>query len=412
MRDDDPVIGTGGTSRPADVADVRTTNLTVVLQHVRRHAPCSRSEIAGATGLTKATVSSLVAELIDRRLVHETGTGGTRLGRPATALEAVGGQHVAAGLLVSGDQLTVVAVDLAGTTLLSWRRAYGGPATPGGRPADEVAALVRKVVTALRRRGKTLRAVSAAAPGVPDPQGTIRFPGHLGWPDLPLGDLLRQTLRRRPVDILVDSEAALTALAEQRRSAAPAGDMVCLVGGVTIEAGIVAGGRVVRGAHGLAGRIGHLTLDPAGPACGCGRRGCLEAYAGLPALIRAALPDTRADDVTGDLLPDLQRLAALAEAGDPACRGALAEAGRRLGQAAAVLAEVLDPATVILGGRFGPLGPWLTPAAEAEAHARTRGGTVAPPRIVASGLDPEAAAAGGAEEMLDRMAPEFIEGRR
>lgn len=397
MRDDDPVI--------------RTTNLTVVLQHVRRHAPCSRAEIAGATGLTKATVSSLVAELIDRRLVHETGTGGTRLGRPATALAAVGAQHVAAGLLVSGDQLTVVAVDLAGTTLLTWRRAYGGPAASDGRATADIAALVTKVVTALRRRGRTLRAVSAAAPGVPDPQGTVRFPAHLGWPDLPLGDVLRRALRRRAVDIVVDSEAAVTALAEQRRSAVPAGDMVCLVGGVTIEAGIVAGGRVVRGAHGLAGGIGHLTLDPAGPACGCGRRGCLEAYAGLPALIRTALPDTRADDVTGDLLPDLQRLAALAEAGDPACRDALAGAGRRLGQAAAVLAEVLDPAVVVLGGRFGPLGPWLVPAAEAEAQARTRG-TAARPRIVASGLEPEAAAAGGAEEMLDRMAPQFIEGRR
>jgi len=401
-----PVIGTGGS---ADVADVRATNLTVVLQHVRRHAPCSRSEIAGATGLTKATVSSLVAELIDRRLVHETGTGGSRLGRPATALEAVGAEHVAAGLLVSADQLTVVAVDLAGATLLSWRRAYGGPAAPGDRAATEIAALMAKVVTALRRRGRTLRAVSAAAPGAPDAEGTVRFPAHLGWPDLPLRAVLRRALRRHGVDIAVDSEAALTALAEQRGATAPA-DMVCLVGGVTIEAGIVAGGRVVRGAHGLAGRIGHLPLDAAGPACPCGRRGCLEAYAGLPALIHAALPDTRADDPGGDLLPDLQRLAALAEAGDPACREALAAAGRRLGQAAAVLAGVLDPAAVVLAGRFAPLGPWLVPAAEAELHARTAGG--ARPRIVASGLDPEAAAAGGAEEMLDRMAPQFIEGRR
>src|SRR6185437_11702068 len=109
--------------QPADFADVRATNLAVVLRDVRAHAPCSRADIAARTGLNKATVSSLVGELIDRRLVRETGITEHRIGRPATMLVLDGGHFAAIGLEIGVDQLTVVALDLAGVELVSWRRA-------------------------------------------------------------------------------------------------------------------------------------------------------------------------------------------------------------------------------------------------------------------------------------------------
>ena len=112
--------------QPADFADVRATNLAVVLRHLRMHAPCSRADIAAATGLNKATVSSLVADLIDRRLVRETGLTERRIGRPATMLVLDGSPYAAIGMEVNADYMTVVALDLSGQRLLSWRRAFAG----------------------------------------------------------------------------------------------------------------------------------------------------------------------------------------------------------------------------------------------------------------------------------------------
>src|SRR5690242_12190907 len=117
--------------QPADFADVRATNLAVVLRDVRAHAPCSRADIAARTGLNKATVSSLVGELIDRRLVRETGITEHRIGRPATMLVLDGSRFAAIGLEIGVDPVTVVALDLAGVELVSWRRARPAGAAGG-----------------------------------------------------------------------------------------------------------------------------------------------------------------------------------------------------------------------------------------------------------------------------------------
>ena len=122
------VITTQTGPQPADFTDVRATNLAVVLRFVRVNAPCSRADIAASTGLNKTTVSSLVGELIDRRLLRETGLTEHRIGRPATMIVMDGAPYAAIGLEVSTDYLSAAAMDLAGDRLLSWRRSYpGGP---------------------------------------------------------------------------------------------------------------------------------------------------------------------------------------------------------------------------------------------------------------------------------------------
>ena len=127
------MIGTRGTAQPADLADVRTTNLAVVLRYVRIHAPCSRADIAASTGLNKATVSSLVTDLLDRRLLRETGMAENRIGRPAAMLTLESRPFAAVGIEVAADHLAAVAVDLTGARLLSWRRAFPGLSATSGR---------------------------------------------------------------------------------------------------------------------------------------------------------------------------------------------------------------------------------------------------------------------------------------
>ncbi|MEV0732521.1 ROK family transcriptional regulator [Polymorphospora sp. NPDC050346] len=395
------MIGTRGAAQAADLTDVRTTNLTVVLRYVRAHAPCSRADIAASTGLNKATVSSLVTDLLDRRLLRETGLVANRIGRPATMLTLESRPYAAVGIEVAADHMTAVAIDLAGERLLSWRRA--SPLTgPPGKAVAAVAALAGRVVGKVTGQGRQILGLTVAVPGLVAADDTVRFAPHVGWPELDLRAQLVKALRRPAYDVAVDNDANLAALAEQRDGGyADIPDLVHLLGGVGVGAGIIVDGRPLRGGHGRAGQIGHLQLDPAGPECGCGRRGCLDAYVGLPALVRRALPDTGADGPVVDYAPEIERIVALAGAGDATVTGALAEAGRRLGHAVATLADLLDPRVVLLGGSFVPLAPWLLPAAEAEVRARVS--TPDACRVAVSTLGAGAAAVGGAARALDRV---------
>jgi predicted NBD/HSP70 family sugar kinase len=384
------------------LTDVRTTNLAVVLRYVRTHAPCSRADIAASTGLNKATVSSLVADLLERRLLRETGMAENRIGRPAAMLTLESRPYAAIGLEVGADHLVAIAVDLTGERLLSWRRAFPGLGGTAGRAEAAVAALAGRVVAKLTAQGRQILGLTVAVPGLVTAAGGVRFAPYLGWSDLDLKPALTKALRRPEYDIVVDNDANLAALAEHRSGAyAGTPDLIALIGGVCIGAGLIADGRLVRGGQGFAGQVGHLQLDPAGPLCRCGRRGCLEAFAGLPALVRNALPDTVADGPVTDFAPELERITALAAAGDEVATRALSEGGSRIGQAVSVLADVLDPHVVVLGGAFATLSPWLLPAVEAEVKARAVPGEAG--HVVVSTLDPGSAAAGGAALALDRL---------
>jgi predicted NBD/HSP70 family sugar kinase len=398
------VISTHGMTRPADLSDVRTTNLAVVLRFVRTHAPCSRADIAASTGLNKATVSSLVTDLLERRLLRETGLTENRIGRPASMLTLQSRPYAAIGIELAADHLVAIAVDLTGERLLTWRRAYPGLNGTAGRAEAAVAALAGRVVAKMAAQQRRVLGLTVGAPGLVAPGGGVRFAPHLGRTELDLGAALERGLRHPEYDVVIDSAANLAALAEHRIGAeADTPNLLTLIGDVEIGAGIVADGRALRGGRGFAGQAGHLRVDCAGPRCRCGRQGCLEAVAGLPALVRRALPDTVRDGPVTDFAPELERITALAANGDAHVTAALAETGRLLGRGVEMLTELLDPQVVVLGGSFAGLARWLLPAVEAELASRAA--VLGDPgcRVTASTLHPDAAALGGAMLALDRL---------
>ncbi|WP_320068521.1 ROK family transcriptional regulator [Micromonospora sp. RTGN7] len=387
--------------RPTDLGDVRVANRAVVLRHVRVHSPCSRADIAAHTGLNKATVSSLVTELIDRRLVRETGLTEHRVGRPATMLVLDGEPYAALGLEIGTDEVVAVAVDLGGNRLLTWRRAFAAPSAAPGETVHALAALARRALGRVTGQGRAVLGLTVGVPGLVDPAGCVPLSPALGWRDVPLADLLRAALGDPDFGVTVDNAANLAALAEQRHGVhAGASDLVHLTGGVGIGAGVIADGRLLRGGRGFAGEIGHLSLDPAGPACACGQAGCLEALTGLPAVVRRLLPDTAEGGPVTDFLPELERIRALAGQDDPTVRAGLTEIGHHLGHGVALLANLVNPEAVLVGGHFAALGPWLLPAARAELAARTLAPEAGGCRLEASTLGGAAAALGGATAAL------------
>jgi predicted NBD/HSP70 family sugar kinase len=402
------VISSHTGQQPADFTDVRATNLAVVLQFVRAEAPCSRADIAASTGLNKATVSSLVAELIDRRLIREVGLSENRIGRPATMLVLDGAAYTAIGVEVDTDHLTVVAMDLAGVRLLSWRRAFPGRSTAPGRAVAAVAGLARKAVARVVAEEREVLGLSVGVAGLVDGAGVVRVAPNLGWRDLALRDQLVRAMGEPQFPVTVENNADLAVRAEHRYGPhAGAANLVYLHGQAGMGAGIIADGRRLHGALGFSGEVGHILVDRDGAPCGCGRRGCLETVAGVAALVRRV---GGADPV--DLDPEVDDVVRRARAGEAAVLAALHDLGRHLGYGLSILTNVVNPEVVVLGGYYVPLAPWLTPAAEVEMRDRTAAPNGGGCRLVASTLGLAAAATGGAASVLDAVESGRLPGPR
>ncbi|WP_046472439.1 ROK family transcriptional regulator [Allosalinactinospora lopnorensis] len=390
---------------------IRANNLGVVLRTVRRLAPCSRAEVAAAAGLTKSTVSSLVAELIEYGLLRESGATSVRkVGRPGLMLEVDESSVAAIGLEVNVDYLTVVALDLTGGELFSRHIDFdarsAGPAASVCRMAGLIAdSLVDPLLSQRRILG-----VGIAVPGLIDTAtGTVRNAPNLGWRDFPLGESLAASPTApmlRGIPVLADNDVSLGVLAEHRHGhLAGTPDLVYITGEVGIGAGLLADGVLLRGAGGYSGEIGHISLLPGGPACVCGRHGCLEALAGIEAILRRAVPDLVTDGpLSGAALAQaVQATVQRAESGEDGVCDVLREAGTWLGRGAAILVNLLDPQAVILGGYFVPLAPWILPAGESELRTRMIAPAGEDDRLQPSVLGLSAAARGGAAALIQAL---------
>ncbi|NYI09132.1 putative NBD/HSP70 family sugar kinase [Nocardioides marinus] len=376
---------------------LRRANTAAVLRSLRHDGPASRSELAERTGLAKATVGAIAAELEDRGAVAETTeppASATVRGRPRRPLSLTGHGLVGLGFEVNVDYVSAVAVDLAGDVVLSRSRGLDGAGA-----SDALSGLVAETARALS--GRRLAGVTVGVPGlVQADDRTVAWAPNLRLDDPRLSELVGGVLAREhdgavpSVRVLNDANCA--AYAETRRGAAAGvAHALYLTGTIGIGAGVVIDGRLLRGAAGFAGEVGHLPLGRPEDRCGCGRAGCLEASVGLMALCRAAgLPP-------GGTPTAVAREVAARAAGDAAVRGAVGDLGRLLGSGLAALATVLDPSVIVLGGYFSELGDLVLEPARAELDARLPSPAQPRPQLRASELGLVAAATGAAERSWD-----------
>lgn len=349
--------------------------------------PPSRADVAAATGLTRATVSTLVDHLVAARLITELPPAAAqRAGRPAVPLVPASRTVVGLGLEVNVDYLGVRALDLSGQTVadIVEQGAFhdSGPAAVLGR----LGAIAAEVVDDLEAEGMRVAGARLALPGLVDARtGELEVAPNLGWssldpvPLLGLGDL----------PVRVANEAKLAALAEL---AGEVPDTFLYVSGdVGIGAGIVVERGLFLAERGWNGEVGHVVVDPAGPRCTCGAHGCLEQYAGKEAVLRAAgLP----------VDAPLRALTAALEADDDGARGALHRAGRALGSALADFVNLTGVSAVILGGVYAELEPWLRDDVVAVLRERVLAAPFVSLEVRAARAGAHAALSGGAREVL------------
>jgi predicted NBD/HSP70 family sugar kinase len=352
----------------ADQTTVRRANLGVVLQHVASHGPCSRARIAAQTGLTRGTVSSLVAELVDLELLRDSGDDGRdgSVGRPAQPLE-LADVSVAVGLEINVDSLEVSVEDLTGRVRYERRVFVDNRLSASGPVLDRIARMALEAIADVEDDGLRVVGIAVAVPGlVESTSGTLLRAPNLGWHRLGIVDELRARLPDLP--IRVENEANLAALAEHWQGAArDVRNFICVFGEVGVGAGIVVDGELYRGAHGFGGEFGHVTVAQGGDLCACGSRGCLETLVGQEAIARRAGVQIERGGRMRSVTAELVRRA---EAGDAQVSQALRDAGTSLGLALAAVVNLFDLDAVVLGGCFGPLFPWL--AAEVESALRLR----------------------------------------
>ena len=371
---------------------VRRHNRALVLHTVATDEPVSRARISARTGLTRGTVSSLVEELIAAGLVAELAAPRGATGRPANPLQLSRSGPAGLGVEIGVDDVAACVVDLTGSVRA---RAQAPSEHRDGPPAAGLSAAARvaaRVVAEAAAEDLVPAGVTVALPGVVADGVLERAPNLRRWQDVDVvarvGEVLVPVVGDVPVT--AGNEADLAALAEQWTSTVH--DFLYVSGGIGVGAGIVLGGRLFRGAGGRAGELGHVVVDPTGPDCSCGGRGCLERVAGLEALCRSA----------GAV--DLDELATAHD--DPAVTAALTVGGRALGVALAGALNLLDVPTVVLGGGYPRLGPAL-PAAAADELAR-RVVWRSPVELRTSALGADAALRGAAmsvvRALLDRAA--------
>lgn len=321
----------------------RGHNRSLVLQTLYRAGQQSRADIARETGLTRVTVSDLVAELIVEGLVIETGQReDARPGKPATLLDLDRNAFQIIGIDLSEYTIFRGAVlDLDGQIL---HRAELPLAEATG--PDATALVIRLVESLVALTTLPLLGLGVGSPGVVDLAGLVLSAPNLGWTNLPLRDLLAE---RFGIPVIVANDANVAMLAEHSFGSADSNMMLITIGH-GVGAGIKIGGTPVVGSHFAAGEIGHVVVgDDQGPACACGKSGCLETWLAAP---------------------HLESAIAAAEGSD-AREHILREAGQRLGVAIAPVVGALDLSEIVLNGPIHLLDGPLAQAAAETLRART-----------------------------------------
>lgn len=276
------------------------------------------------------------------------------------------GEPLILGIDIGGTKSAALLATAAGKI----RYRVSGPTPAQEKPDAVISFLIALARRALAEAGGaqvTGVGVSAGAPADARAGRIYEAPNLPGWghdPGVPLAAILSEALRGLPV--FLENDADATALAEHRFGAGRgAEDMAFLTIGTGVGAGLILGGRLHRGVHGAGGEVGHLRVEPGGRVCACGLRGCVEAYASGPSLVRLALEGGYTGEPTG------QGIVAAARVGDRAALDALSTAGEMLGRGIAMLAMLLNPSCVVLGTLAVHAGDLLLPHVKSSVEAST-----------------------------------------
>lgn len=339
---------------------VKKINKSIVLDTIRRHAPLSRARVSELTGLNKATVSNLVADLINDELLEEIGPGESSGGRKPLMLLFRGTSGYAVGLELSVTHLKGVLTDLEGHVITEYAVILEHHDVSSVLEQLKLAA--KQLIEAAPPSPHGVIGIGIGVPGMVDEAGTVLFAPNLGWEKVALRSMLEEEFE---LPVTIDNEANAGAHGELNFGAGiGVRHMIYISAGMGIGSGIMVDGELYKGAWGYAGETGHMSIEAEGLPCSCGNRGCWELYASEKAYEH---PDHQLN------LPahTTRELIHYAEQGDEAVQALYDTIGRKLGIGITNIVNSFNPERIIIGGPLSEAGPWIETALKQVVEERT-----------------------------------------
>jgi predicted NBD/HSP70 family sugar kinase len=384
------------TREPTDTAQVRERNVSLLLELIWRERQLSRAEISRRTGMSPSTVSTIVAELCDAGLVREIGEGASRGGRKPTLLAFCDDAFFTLGIELGARHLSAVWIDLRGNV-----RAFASVLHEMGDDPKGTLKQAKKLAERCRESARISPkqlvgiGVAVASPVDPDEPGQL---SEVFYPAFRKVDVRAYFASSYGVPAFMENDANMGALAERCWGHGRGKDSLAFVKiGRGVGAGFELNGELYRGAGGISGEIGHIPIDPQGPECGCGNRGCITMYVGASALAGEARRTFLAGEPAS-----VAEIVRRARMGDARAIPIVDRAGENLGQVIASLLNLLNPRVVVLGGEITSVGDLLLDSLRAAVRKRTLAHVFAQTRIVTSTLGERTVAVGAATLVLEK----------
>lgn len=349
-------------SEKVDLGGMRAANERLLLRLIWEQPETTRADLSRKTGLSASTVSGIVGRFEQDRWVSVVQSTVSSGGRPPMLLRFDAARRHIVGVEMGASHLTVVLASPDGRVIATIERARDTRDNPR-ETLDTIAEMVRECVARAGYKGRIL-GLGIAVPSPIDARSPSRVSPMIlpHWRDVDLADELHARLG---LPVSVENDANAGALAE--RWFGSGGDHFTYVKvGTGIGSGHIMNGSLYRGAGGIAGELGHLSIDPAGPVCVCGNRGCLNVVLGTPRLLELARE--RCDGAPPE---SARALARDARDGVPWAVSLVGDVGERLGIGVAGLLNLMNPSRVVLGGDLVTAGPVFLDAVRRSARSRS-----------------------------------------
>ena len=325
----------------------------ILLREIERRGPIPRIDLSQNTGISRATVTTVTAELLRDGLIEEIPRDSNsetdmKRGRPRVDLKIASDAHLVAGIKVSGRSISLMLVDFEGTQIAEHEVPFLDGPTSSFRLIEQIAQALDNLTAIVGKAVHDLSGIGVGLAGVVDAEnGTVYWSPSLKERNIKLRDKLTQELG---VPTFLDNDANLVAMAEKTFGLGrDHSDFIV----VTIESGVgmglVINGQIYRGTRGCGAEFGHTKVQLEGALCRCGQRGCLEAYVADYALVREAA-SIGFLDLDQPIENRVSRLLTAAKDGDPTAKTIVDRAGRMFALGLANLVNVFDPQLIILAG--------------------------------------------------------------
>ncbi|MBM7600064.1 glucokinase-like ROK family protein [Virgibacillus halotolerans] len=332
---------------------VKKENKSLVLETIIRTSPISRAKVASLTGLNKGTVSSLVSELLDEKLINDSGPGKSSGGRRPLILHFNKTAGFSIGIDLGVNYILGVLTDLEGNNIQEKTVYFTNLSY------EEISKKLFSTIDYLFERSPTsaygIVGIGIGVPGTVSKDGEILLAPNLDWKNINLKAILQ---KKYNLPVIIENEANAGAHGEKRFGVGKDFDNIVYVSvGMGIGVGLILNGNIYKGNNGFSGELGHMTIEVNGLKCRCGNEGCWELYASEQALLKNALQQGITTSPNKEI--SFESLYKLAENGDKETIKLFEQIGDYLGVGINNIINTFNPQQVIIGNRIASAQKWI-----------------------------------------------------